>query len=67
MMFNLTLMEDFEGRRYMRVSDAADIMRHIARNLESAGTVDGRVVGDQIREDAKNLEQKVASYKKERP
>ena len=67
MMFTLTLTEDFEGRRYMRVSDTADIMRHIARHLESAGTVDGWVVGDQIREDAKNLELAVESYKKERP
>jgi len=51
----------------MRVSDTADIMRHIARHLESEGTFDGSVVADQIREDAKNLEQKVASYRKERP
>jgi len=65
MMFTLTLTEDFEGRRYMRVSDAADILRSIARHLESAGTVDGRAVGDKIREDAKNLEQAVESYKKE--
>ena len=67
MMFTLTITEDFEGRRYMRVSDTADIMRHIARHLESEGTFDGSVVADQIREDAKNLEQKVASYRKERP
>ena len=51
----------------MRVSDAADILRSIARHLESAGTVDGRAVGDKIREDAKNLELAVESYRKERP
>jgi len=64
-MFSLTLTEDFEGRRYMRVSDAADILRSIARHLEPDGTFDGRVVADHIRQVAKNLEETVASYRKE--
>ena len=49
----------------MRVSDAADILRSIARHLEPDGTFDGRVVADHIRQVAKNLEETVASYRKE--
>ena len=65
-MFHLNLLADSEGRRYMRVSDTVDIIRVVANSLESVGVCDGRIVADQLRIAARDLEDKVASYQEDK-